>query len=368
MGLHSAAQQPKHPSRAITSILLRRSERPRSLTMRTLILLLALASPLIAQGQKYKITARASEIDSRTKEYPEIGYVFSKKGKPSDNQLAMVDTSVPSSGRLVIWLMAPPQALFERMNSYGHNAIQVTYPREWFGQMDKLRKEGDDDHFGGIRLEAATGEDHTKLIDIAKPDGLMERSYQFVKYLDKKNPEGNGKQFLSSNSKDLDWEKVILSGASHGSTTSARLAKDIKVARVVMLSGPRDQTEKWQAGRSATPEERFFGFTHTLDSGWPGHHYCRSWLMLDLHDFGYIVNVDDSKPPYENTRLLITSTDVGGNAGKAHGASTPGRNSPKNKDGKFLYEDVWKYLYTHPVDKVGKKVRPKERCRGDFKR
>ena len=336
--------------------------------MKTLIFLLALASPLFAEGKNFKITARASEIDPRAKEHPEIGFVFSKDGKPTDNQLAMVDTSVPDSGMLVIWLMGPSQELFDRLNSYGHHAIQVTYAREWFGQMDKLRKDGDDDYFSDIRLEAATGEDHTKLIDIPKPDGLMERSYQLVKYLDKKNPEGNWKQFLSRDGKDLDWEKVILSGVSHGSTTSARLAKEIKVARVVMLSGPRDQTEKWQAEKSATPPERFFGFTHTLDSGWGGHHYCRSWLMLGLQNFGPIVDVDTSKPPYENTRRLITNADVGNNPDRAHNSPVPSGASPKDKAGKFLFEDVWKYLYTHPVTEVGKKVRPEERCRGDFKR
>ncbi|MFK7911987.1 MAG: hypothetical protein AB8F34_15505 [Akkermansiaceae bacterium] len=330
--------------------------------MRFLLLLSILSTSSFAEGQKYKITARASEIDSRTKEYPEIGYTFSKKGKATDNQLAMVDTSVPSSGRLVIWLMAPPQALFERLNSYGHHAIQVTYPREWFSKMDKLRKPGDDNHFSGLRLEAATGQDHTKLINIDKPDGLMERSYQFVKYLEKKNPEGNWKQFLSKDGRGLDWEKVILSGASHGSTTSARLAKHIRVARVVMLSGPRDQTEKWQARQSATPPERFFGFTHTLDAGWPAHHYCRSWLMLGLHRFGPIINVDDTKPPYQNTRRLISNADVGNNAKRAHGASTPGKRSPTGKNGTYLYEDVWKYLYTHPVEKAGKPVRPEKRC------
>lgn len=326
--------------------------------------------PLFAQnkvGKKYKITARASEIDQRTKEYPEIGYVFSDKGKPADTQLAMVDTAVPSSGRLVIWLMAPPTALFERLNSYGHHAIQVTYARQWFSQMDKKRKPGDDNHFSGLRLEAATGQDHTELIDIAQPDGLMERSYQFVNYLAKENPEGNWQQFFSKDGKGLNWEKVILSGASHGSTTSARLAKHIRVARVVMLSGPRDQTESWQAGESATPQERFFGFTHTLDTGWPRHHYCRSWLMLGLNKFGPIINVDDATPPYSNSRRLISSADVGNNAGRAHGASTPGKNSPKRKDGKLLYEDVWKYLYTHPVDKVGKSVPPEERCREHLK-
>lgn len=334
--------------------------------MKALILLLALSSPLLAEGKRFTLTARASEIDKRTKEHPEIDYVFTRKGKPADNQFASVDTSVKASGYLVIWLMEPKPELFERLNSYGHHAIQVTYPREWFGKMDKLRKDGDDDHFSGIRLEAATGEDHTKLIDIPKPDGLMERSYQFVKFLDKKHPEGNWKQFLSRDGMGLDWEKVILSGASHGSTTSARLAKEIKVARVVMLSGPRDQTEKWQGMRSATPPERFFGFTHTLDDGWKNHHYCRSWLMLDLHKFGSVVNIDESKPPYGNTRRLISTADVGNNAGRAHSASTPGGASPKGKNGEYLYEDVWKYLFTHPVGETGMAVKPEERCRSDF--
>ncbi len=135
-----------------------------------------------------------------------------------------------------------------------------------------------------------------------------------------------------------------------------------------MLSGPRDQTEKWQGMKSATPVERFFGFTHILDAGWPAHHYCRSWLMLGLHNLGPLITIDESKPPYENTRRLITNADVGGNADRAHNAPVPGGASPKGKDGKFLYEDAWKYLYTHPVTEVGEKVRPEERCREDFKR
>ena len=34
--------------------------------------------------QEYKLTARASEIDPRTKEHPEIDYVFEAKGKVQD--------------------------------------------------------------------------------------------------------------------------------------------------------------------------------------------------------------------------------------------------------------------------------------------
>lgn len=330
------------------------------------VLLLTLVTPLLAEGKKFTFTVRASEIDPQTKEHPEIDYVFKRKDKPADTQFASVDTRVKPSGHLVIWLMDPKPELFDRLNSYGHHAIQVTYPREWFSKMDRLRKDGDANHFSGIRLEAATGEDHSGLIEIPKPDSLMERSYQFVKFLDEKNPEGNWKQFLSRDESGIDWEKVILAGASHGSTTAARLAKEIKVARVVMLSGPRDQTEKWQGLRSATPPERFFAFTHTLDDGWKNHHYCRSWLMLGLHQFGPVVNVDETRPPYGNSRRLISTADVGNNPGRAHGASTPGNSSPKTTNGAYLYEDVWKYIFTHPVAETGKPVKPEERCRGDF--
>lgn len=67
-------------------------------TMKTLSLLLALASPLFAEGKKFTLTARASEIDKHTKEHPEIDYVLKRKGKPTDNQFTSVDTRVKASG------------------------------------------------------------------------------------------------------------------------------------------------------------------------------------------------------------------------------------------------------------------------------
>ena len=91
-----------------------------------------------------------------------------------------------------------------------------------------------------------------------------------------------------------------------------------KVDRVVMFCGPRDQLETWQGLPSATPANRFFGFSHVLDTGWSGDHYCRSWELLGLHQFGPIVNVDKVKTPYGSTRRLITDADVKNDAKKAH--------------------------------------------------
>lgn len=264
-----------------------------------LLIALLLASQLHASDapQRYDLAKRASEIDPRAKEHPEIKFAFiDDKGKPAELQHAVVDTRVPSQGRLVIWLMGHNQGLFERVASYGYHGIQPHYANGWFA-------------------------------------GVTKEQYE----------DGTG----------LRWEKVILSGISHGSTTAARFAMHQKVDRVVMFSGPRDNTQTWQGEASATPSNRFFGFTHILDGGWVGDHYCRSWQLLKLHNHGSMVDVDNAKPPYGNTRRLITNSNVKNNSGRAHTVVVPGG---KDVIGQWLYDDVVRYLFTHPVDPSGPAV------------
>jgi hypothetical protein len=316
--------------------------------------------------RRYLLKARASVIDPRAREHPEIEFVFEKKGKPADEENAAVDTRVAPRGRLVIWLMGHNGSLFERLNSYGLHAIQVHYANSWFGKFGKEPTPDAVNHLGDIRLEAATGEDFSPTVTIPKPDGMMERAYQFVKWLAKENPQGRWEHFITGDGRGIRWDRVIISGSSHGSTTSARFAKHQRVDRVVMLCGPRDQYQAWQSLPSATPANRFFGFSHVLDSGWTGDHYCRSWQMLGLAEFGPIVNVDKAKPPYGNSRRLITDGDVKGDEKRAHSSVTPGGASVKNADGSFAHEDVWKYLYTHPVEEVGQPVPADPDCEMDL--
>ena len=301
----------------------------------------------------YKLKARASQIDPRCKEYPNIDFVFEKGGKAQDWENASVDTRVKPRGKLVIWLMSHNERLFERINSYGIHAIQPHYANKWFSKVCKENPVGENCR-GDMRLEAATGEDFSDSADIQKPDGMMERALQFVKWLSSENPEGRWDYFLTKDGKGLRWEDVIVAGSSHGSTTAARFAKHQKVSRVVMLCGPRDQLQVWQKLPSATPANRYFGFSHVLDGGWTADHYCRSWELLGLHRYGPIVVVDGEEPPYQFSRRLITAADVKNDAKKAHSAVQPGSSSPKNAKGEFLYEPVWEYMFTHPVDKVGR--------------
>ncbi|MDZ4288886.1 MAG: hypothetical protein U0984_13050 [Prosthecobacter sp.] len=315
--------------------------------------------------QRYELTARASAIDSRVRAHPEIDFILESKGKPADTENASVDTSVAPQGKLVIWLMGNSVPLFERLNSYGLHAIRVHYANGWFGKFGKDSPGPDGKLLDGIRLEAATGEDFSPAVTIPKPDGMMERAFQFVKWLSKEHPQGKWHYFLTEDGKGLRWDRVIISGSSHGSTTAARFAKHQKVDRVVMLCGPRDQHETWQSLPSTTSPNRFFGFSHVLDGGWTDDHYCRSWELIGLHQFGPVVKVDQAQPPYGNTRRLISAADVKNDAKKAHSSVQPGSASPKDAEDKFLFEPVWRYLYTHPVDAVGESVAQDESCLKD---
>lgn len=317
------------------------------------IILFALFINSAKSGEKFLFQKRASEIDSRAQEHPEINFVFADaKGKIKDLQHAAVDTRVEPRGKLVIWLMGYRAELFDRTTAYGYHSIQVHYANGWFSKISKIVGTGTG--IGGVRLEAATGEDHSDLIDIPKPDGMQERASQFVKWLAKENPEANWQQFIKG--EGIDWEKVIISGSSHGSTTSARFAKHQKVDRVVMFCGPRDQYETWQSLPSATPTNRYFGFSHVLDGGWKGDHYCRSWQMLGLNQHGPIVDVDKTKYPFKHSRRLTTDFDVKKDSRRAHSMVTPGGASAKDADGTFAHEEVWKYMFTHPVDETGEAV------------
>ena len=307
--------------------------------------------------QRYQLAGRASKIDPRVKAHPEIGFLIeSSSGAVADLQQASVDTRVPPRGKLVIWLMGHNEQLFSRLNSYGLHALRVHYANRWFSICCREKPVGEHCR-GNIRLEAATGEDFSDDVEIPQPDGMMERALQFVKWLDKENPQGRWSHFLSEDRQSLRWEDIVMAGSSHGSTTAARFAKHQKVSRVVAFCGPRDQHQSWQSLPSATPENRYFGFSHVLDGGWIGDHYCRSWELLGMHGFGPIVNVDKQQSPYQNTRRLITDFDVDGDANRAHSSVVPGKRANRDKaTGKYKHEDVWRYLFTQPIDRVGQAV------------
>ena len=327
--------------------------------------------------------ARASAIDPRAREHPELGFVFGDgstvtggeggtrvSGDPPDMQHAAVDTAAPSRGELLIWLSNPEEPrreLFDRVTAYGCHIIKVHYANHWFGLISaEVRNDGVS--LGQIRLEAATGTDcGCPLVDIPQPDGMAERARQFVLWLTRHHPEGNWSQFLTADRSALRWtDCVTLAGSSHGSTTAARFATHTEVARVCLFCGPnaRGQEIGPTNFHSATPSERFFVFSHTLDNTWPEREYPqvpKSWAMLGLEEYGGLVNVDMAEAPYGGSRMLITSCDVSSGtdtpAMVGHCAVVPGHREIRGATGfvdpvkrdEYMFEDCWRYMFTYPT-------------------
>ena len=316
--------------------------------------------------RRLRVSVRVSEMNPAAREYPELGYEFSdEKGRAVDLQHAAVNPGAESRGELVIWLMAHNGYLFETLADMGFHTIQVHYANRWFGRIPpEVRDSGR--ALGDIRLEAATGQDSSSVVSIGEADGMQQRALQFVQYLAEQHPSAGWKQFLTDGGHSLDWERVILAGISHGSTTAARFAKHQRVGRVVMFSGPRDQLETWQGLPSATPQNRYFAFTHVLDTGWTGDHYCRSWLLLGLNRFGPLVDVEKSTAPFGGSRRLMTQVDVGGDSRRAHSMVVPGGSAVKRADDSWLHDHVWKYMFTWPVDQTGDPVAAETQCRMDL--
>ena len=150
-----------------------------------LAFLLLLGTCFVAQAKEenklYELSVRASKINPQAKEHPEINYTFAKvKDKYQDMQRAIVDTRVPSRDRLVIWLMSYNAELSQYLASLGLHLIQPHYANRWFSTVPKETHDTGE-CLGNIRLEAATGEDHSALVDIPKVNGLAARSLKFVR-------------------------------------------------------------------------------------------------------------------------------------------------------------------------------------------
>jgi len=80
------------------------------------------------------------------------------------------------------------------------------------------------------------------------------------------------------------------------------------------------------------------------------------------------VNVDKTAAPYGDTRRLITDADVKNDPKRAHSSVTPGKAAVTDASGKFIHEDVWRYLFTEPVEKVGQPVPPDPACLKDLRK
>jgi len=250
-------------------------------------------------------------------------------------QLAYLDTRVQPRGELVVYLHgagAPGTcggtAMGEVLAGMGFHVFMPCYVSDY-----GVGNCGDD--IGGCRLEAFEGIDHHPLIDITPPNATEHRVVRGLEHLQAMHAGGDWQYFLDGDTPR--WNVIVISGISHGASSSGLIGKVRTVRRSVMLSGPLDTNQAWLLEPSMTPIEDFWAFTHTGDEQHPGHLEA----FEDMGLLGAPTTIDDMAPPYGDSHRLVTSAPTG----DGHSSTQAGGSSPQ-MDGQWVFLPVWETMYT----------------------
>lgn len=250
-------------------------------------------------------------------------------------QQAQLDTTVTPVGKLVVYLHgagAPETcgsgAHGRELARMGFHVMQPCYVSDY-----GVNNCGDD--IGGCRLEAFEGVDHHAFIEITPPDSIETRVVKGLEYVQAMHPGGDWQYFIVDGKPR--WSEIIISGISHGASSSGVVGMARAVDRAVMLSGPLDSDQAWLKGVPLTPIDRFYGFTHTGDDQHMGHLKSFGDMMLP----GQPVVVDGAAPPYDGSHRLVSSAPTG----DGHGSTQAGGASPKDPQDAYLFLPVWRTMY-----------------------
>lgn len=275
------------------------------------------------QLYRFQFTAAAADPDA---------------GTALGNQVAAFDTRVAPRGYLVVYLHgagAPGTcgsvAHEDFLAVRGFHVIGPCYSSNY-----GVGNCGND--IGSCRLEAFDGVDRTTVIDITRSDSIEERIIRMLGRLQTLNPQGGWEYFLVDGQPR--WDRIIISGISHGASTAALIAKVRPVARAVMLSGPLDTGQAWLTMSSITPADRQWGFTHSVDVQHAGHLAAFGALMLP----GAPQRIESGAPPWSDSHRLFTSIDAG-NSDQSHSSTQAGGGSPRASDGGYRFGDAWDLMY-----------------------
>lgn len=250
-------------------------------------------------------------------------------------QLAHLDTRVAPRGLLVVYLHGAnrPGTCGSRSHSevlagFGFHVVNPCYESDYgIGNCD--------DRVGDCRLEAFEGVDHHPFLEVTPANSLERRIARMLAYLDTEHPGGDWGYYLA----DADtpaWDRIVISGISHGASTSALIGKHRSVARVVSLSGPNDRGQSWITESGVTPTDRYWSFSHTDD----GQHPAIQTSQEDLGLPGTPVDVDTVPSPYDGShRLQSSAPSSNGHVGTQAGGASP------MTGGDFDYVPVWRTMY-----------------------
>lgn len=225
------------------------------------------------------------------------------------------DPDAPRRNELLVFLpgtggrnAGPPRAFSVTAAQLGYHVIDLAYPNSISATV--CWQEQAPGCFENFRREIIEGLDTSPLIDVARADSIEHRLEKLLQLLAVRQPRRGWGQFLEPSGK-VAWESVALAGQSQGGGHAALIARDHKVARVLLFGSPKDYDQKQRKPAAwyrpgLTPAERFFALVHSGD-----RQGCSFPEQLEIFRAMGIaskpVNVDVIKPPSGTARILVSN-------------------------------------------------------------
>ncbi len=265
-----------------------------------------------------------------------------------EDHVVCIDPAAARNDRLFVFLpgtRARPgnySMLLEQAAESGLHAIGLRYTNMFAVNLEICPYQNDPDCHEKIRKEIIYGEDALESLQISLPNSVVNRLSKLLLYLDEKHPGEGWGQYVTADLAPV-WSSIVISGHSQGGGHATMIAKDHRVARLVIFAWA-DVSEgglaPWIKPPFATPPEDMYAFEHDGDRGVRARRYM--WEVLGMPGFGPEVDVDTARPPYGNSHTLSTRLTPPAN-------STPhrmvaGNDTPLRADGTPVLRDVWRYL------------------------
>ena len=227
----------------------------------------------------------------------------------------------------------------------GYHVINLSYENNESINIDICPQTKDTTCHHRARYEIWFGEDKHDKINVNYPNSIINRLTRLLIYLSQHYPNENWKQFLLDNK--INWKKIVTAGHSQGGGHAGFGSKYFKVDKSIMIAATDwvgGQTADWIRMTGPTPDDRYFGFIHTLDV--PIYNTIGiTWRDYGMLKYGMPVDTDTEPYPFKNSHSLTTSLQL--NPGTiGHNFPIVDFETPSNNDDydNYLYSSVWRYL------------------------
>ena len=266
------------------------------------------------------------------------------------------DAAVAPRGQLLVFLpgtgaTTADQEEFGRIAArLGFHVAYLMYPNDVAAAV--CQDDEDAGTFEKFRREIITGVDLDPRVSVDRANSIENRVEKLIQWLAANRAAEGWGGYLADG--ELTWSTVVLAGHSQGGGHAQLLAKDHAVARVVVLGSPKDYNPRhggpapWYGG-GATPPGRMFAFVHEQDT--QAVSYAQQLENLKASGLTSIADTDNRAPPYGHAHILTTNQpgrEI--NSALAHLGLVFDFTLPRGPDGRLLYEPVWTYMLTVPVD------------------